>query len=86
MTSSKMTSSLLMTSSNCEDNEEGCKGAAAGGEGDGWEEEEDGMEEEEDVAGWKPLPDDAQFPRGSGGKLFFADCLSSRNKYRDDVI
>ena len=46
------------------------------------------MEGEEDSleAGWKPFPDDAQFPRSGGGRLFFADCLSSRNKYRDDVI
>lgn len=73
-----MTSSL-MTSSNDEDDE-----GAAGEE----EEEEEEMEGEEsqDAAGWKPLPDDAQFPRASGGRLFFADCLSSRNKYRDDVI
>ena len=49
--------------------------------------EEEGEEgEESPELSLKPFPDDAQFPKSTAGGLFFADCLSSRNKYRDDVI
>ena len=72
-TSSLATSSSLACNDVCGDS----------GECERWEEGEcDSLEE----AGWKPLPDDAQFPKGGGGGLFFADCLSSRHKYRDDII
>jgi NF-kappa-B inhibitor-interacting Ras-like protein len=52
-------------------------------EGEG---EEEGEEEESPESSLKPFPDDAQFPKRTAGGLFFADCLSGRNKYRDDVI
>ena len=43
-------------------------------------------EEESPEASLKPFPDDARFPKNGAGSLFFADCLSSRNKYRDDRV
>ena len=43
-------------------------------------------EEESLEASLKPFPDAARFPKNSAGSLFFADCLSSRNKYRDDRV
>ena len=52
------------------------------------EEEEEETEGRDDSpeASWRPIPDDAQFPKNGTGRLFFADCLSSKNKYRDDMI
>ena len=55
-------------------------------EGEEEGEEEEGEEEESPESSLKPFPDDAQFPKRTAGGLFFADCLSGRNKYRDDVI
>ena len=49
-----------------EGEEEGEEGGEEGGSGEGGK-------EESPEASWRPIPDDAQFPKNGSGRLFFAD-------------
>lgn len=85
-----MTSSLMTSSSSSRTALDEEEDGEPGEEVKGQPESEEGEEGEEEAFGghvWKPMPDDAEFPRrgGGGGRLFFADCLSSKNKYNRDI-